>query len=194
MWAAHDDTRNDSFVRNLISSLMTNRNAVLAFGTLLVEDADTCEVQAVDFDFQTVGLSRLHRMWKTSQGQCFHYYGLWRVDTLRSLSFNFSSWWPDLPILEVAAARGEFEFNSKAKFTYHQVVKSAHERVLYQDYSTTFSYPKAISSLLRATWKTCRSQGSLGTAIAGTAFVAAAQGRKVGPYVLRRLTDRAKQK
>lgn len=194
MWAAHDDTRSDSFVRNLVSSLTSNRNAVLAFGVLQVEDAETLAIEAVDFDFETVGKSKLGRMWKASQGQCFHFYGVWRADTLRSLSFNFSSWWPDLPILEAAAGLGEFEFNASANFTYHQAVKSAHERVLNQDYSTAFSYPKAIASLIQATWRTCRSQGGLADTVAGITFVGASQGRKAIPHLLRRLIPGAIQK
>ncbi len=106
MWAAHDDSRQPEFVERLWERLETSPDAVLACGDIIEHVHG--EPQDRLPDFVTEGLPAWRRMRKTAAMQCYHIYGLWRTETLRSIPMVNIPWWPDTPIMVAAAARGTF--------------------------------------------------------------------------------------
>jgi glycosyltransferase involved in cell wall biosynthesis len=132
-WCAHDDTRSLNFVSGLLPAF-ADPQTVLAFGDLyILNGRDSASLRKV-YDFANDGLPRWRRLRKAALMQCFHIYGLWRVDALRSLRIRYASWWPDLPIMMGMAANGIFRYVPGVTFEYFEVIKTTDERSYHQDH------------------------------------------------------------
>jgi hypothetical protein len=146
-------------------------NTVLTFGDLRIWDGKTAPYLQADYDFANDDLPTWRRLRKTALMQCYHIYGLWSVDALRKIKYEYTPWWPDMPIMLAATAQGYFRRQETAYLTYYEVVKSDAERAAYQDYRRPQSKIKNLCSLFRAAFVTvARTNGPLLGAIA-TAFL-----------------------
>lgn len=126
-WAAHDDTRSPDFVSKLLPAF-AEEATVLAFPDLLIRSSSESSGQLKPYNFANEGLSPLGRLRKQVMMQCFHIYGLWRLETLRSVDWRHGSWWPDMPLMAVAAYKGGFRHVSGPVFNYLEIVKSNEDR------------------------------------------------------------------
>jgi glycosyltransferase involved in cell wall biosynthesis len=131
-WCAHDDTRSPNFVSSLLPAFF-DPQTVLAFGDLYIWDGKDSARLRRDYPFANDGLPRWRRLRQAALMQCFHIYGLWRTDALRSLNIRYSRWWPDLPIMMGMAANGFFRHVPGAEFRYFEVPKTTADRAHYQD-------------------------------------------------------------
>jgi glycosyltransferase involved in cell wall biosynthesis len=152
-WAAHDDTRSVNFVSRLLTAF-DDSDTVLAFGDLRVRTDIGAPAEPVPFDFETSDASPIVRMRRQAFIRCYHFYGLWRADFLRSLQWLNCSWWPDLPLLVTAAALGTFRYVPGADFIYLQIHKSPEQRAITQSFTKPASLAANVLELLRATWLT----------------------------------------
>lgn len=130
MWAAHDDLRSENFVEALVARLEADRSAILAFGNMVLSypNGATTEYR---FNFETSGHSRIGRLWKTSQIQCYHIYGVWRRDALLRVAFQHCPFWPDLPVMVGASCLGEFARVPETVFFRGERIKSNEEIIRY---------------------------------------------------------------
>ncbi len=127
MWAAHDDTRDLTFVASMTDALERSPNAVLAMGDVIeVEDG---KPRPRDFDFQTVGLSRAERMRRAAIMQCFHIYGLWRLEALRRIPLRDGDWWSDSPIMMAGCCLGDYIHVGGTHFMYKINLRAIWPRV-----------------------------------------------------------------
>jgi len=133
MWAADDDLRSLNYVEALVGALRSNSKSVLSFGELRTSKVFGSSYSVRDFDFESSGLGRFARMSKASRTMAYHFYGLWRADTLRSIAFSSNQMLPDLPVLMAAASLGGFCRADGAIFDYYEVPKSAQQRAKQQD-------------------------------------------------------------
>lgn len=132
MWAAHDDLRSSNFVCTLLNEAVAE-DIILIFPDLFITSEFGSDGSRIEYDFDNTNLSLISRLRKQALMQCFHIYGLWRTDILKKLPRPDLSWWPDLPILMSAAARGKFVYAPGARFIYLEVPKTDAERAAYQD-------------------------------------------------------------
>ena len=132
MWAAHDDLRSEDYVSKLITA-MSNEQVILSFSDLFVADNFGEPGRYREYSFDNQGLSCTRKLRQQALMQCYHIYGLWRSDALKSISRQKISWWPDLPILMNAAAIGDFAYVPGPRFIYLEVPKTDAERAEYQD-------------------------------------------------------------
>ncbi len=144
MWAAHDDTRDLTFVASMTDALERSPNAVLAMGDVIeVEDG---KPRPRDFDFQTVGLSRAERMRRAAIMQCFHIYGLWRLEALRRIPLRDGDWWSDSPIMMAGCCLGDYIHVGGTHFMYKINLRAIWPRVAAFD---GFKPLARLASLLR---------------------------------------------
>lgn len=116
-FAAHDDDRSFNFVEKLVEALDGSESACLAFCEVLVEDEKENRSK-LEFDFETSGLGVASRVRKAVLLQCFHFYGLWRTETLKGIPKVTCDWWMDTPLMASAAVMGEFVKAPDAAFVY----------------------------------------------------------------------------
>jgi glycosyltransferase involved in cell wall biosynthesis len=133
MWAAHDDLRSENFVEALVARLEADRRAILAFGNMVLSYPNGATTE-YPFNFETSGQSRSGRLWKASQIQCYHIYGVWRRDALLRVKFHKSLFWPDLAVMAGASCLGEFVRVPEAVFFRAEQIKSNEEIVRYGFY------------------------------------------------------------
>lgn len=176
MWAAHDDLRSEDFVTRLVAALADDE-VVLTFPDLSVTGEFGCAGLHVDYDFDNRGLSLPGRLRKQALMQCFHIYGLWRADTLKSLPRRELSWWPDLPILMSAAALGKFAHAPGARFIYLEVPKTDAERAAYQDGLRDLGKVRNVLKLVGVTFVVLRPIVGTFHALLGSLFVIEKNGR-----------------
>lgn len=160
MWAAHDDTRSLDYVSQLISGMSGDPECIIGFGDLYVSYSIESEGQITPYPFSTTGLSTCQRMRKAAH-MCYHFYGLWRADALRSIRFHPCIWSPDRPIMVAAAYLGTFKYVPGPRFTYNVVPKSDLERTIYQDGKTSFNKYNGMLELIIATYKTSAEIGGV---------------------------------
>lgn len=149
-WCAHDDTRSLNFVSGLLQAF-ADPQAVLAFGDLYVWDGEGPPSFHADYRFSTEGLPRWRRLRKAALMQCFHFYGLWRIDPLRHLEFCYARWWGDLPIMMGMAANGVFRHVPGVLFQYFEAAKSTEARA----YAQNFQAPAALLINLLDVCRSC---------------------------------------
>lgn len=186
VWCAHDDTRSQDFVSRLLPAF-AEPATVLAFGDLYVWDGRASPSLRADYDFANVGLSPWQKLRKAAHMQCYHIYGLWRTDVLRSIRYHRSYWWPDLPILLAATTKGEFRHVGGPCFVYYEVTKSDAERAAYQDFRRHVSSAHGLAALLSSTWKTLFGSAGIRSAILGPFFILEKYVRYLPFYVFGRL-------
>lgn len=187
-WCAHDDLRSPDFVSGLVRALETDSHACLAFGDLEITTRHGDAGILRDYDFANDKLGPLGRIRKQTLMQCFHIYGLWRTQELRRLPKVYSSWWPDLPLMIVAAYHGTFIHVPGPKFIYLEVPKSDAERAAYQDYmSNVKSRFGNIIDLIVASFEAVRLVAGLPAAIYTVALVVEKQAWSFGTSVVRRI-------
>lgn len=186
VWCAHDDTRSHDFVSCLLTAFAESET-VLAFGDLYVWDGHGLPSLRADYDFANVGLPAWQRLRKAAHMQCYHIYGLWRTDVLRSIRYHRSYWWPDMPILLAATTRGLFRYVGGPRFVYYEVAKSDAERAAYQDYRRHLSSAHGLAALLASTWKTLSQSAGIYFAILGTLFILEKYARYLPFYIFGRL-------
>lgn len=130
LWAAYDDYRSDDFIITLVAHLEQTPRAVLAYG-----DTVLCypngEIISCKFDFATTGKGAIARLWKTSQIQYFHVYGMWRREMLDGIRFRNCPFWADMPLMLAAAARGVFARVEGPVFFRGERIKSNEEILQY---------------------------------------------------------------
>lgn len=194
MWAAHDDTRSDDFVNQLVNALEHSDDAVLAFPDLYITSSCGDNGEIRNYDFKTTELFPLARMWKASRMQCYHIYGLWRTDKLRRAAHVYCSWWPDLPIMTAAAFEGKFIHVDGARFTYYEILKTSEERVGYQDHAIKFNLVLAVMGLVKASFVACRQVGGVGIGLMGALFVFLTQAERAPGVLFRKLKRRFSRK
>jgi glycosyltransferase involved in cell wall biosynthesis len=155
-WCAHDDVKSPDFVTKTLAPLIASRTCVLASGDVFswADQIGNAERQA--FAFETVGRSTTSRMSTTSSLKMYHFYGLWRRDTLRKIvsSYRYTHWWADMPLMLAAAALGEFTYVAGPSLTYYEPIKTALERAAYQDNRNQVSPVFDVLDLVRATYLT----------------------------------------
>lgn len=152
-WCAHDDTRSPNYVSSLLRTFDAP-DTVLSFGELRIWDGKSAPYPRSDYDFANDGLPTWRRLRKTALMQCYHIYGLWSVQALRKMKYEYTPWWPDMPIMLATSAQGYFRKQPAAHFTYYEFVKSDAERAAYQDYSSPRSKLRNLYSLLLASFVT----------------------------------------
>lgn len=106
MWAAHDDTRDLNFIERAMIALETNPRAILTMGDV-VEIRDG-QRELRDFVFDTTRLGRPARLHDAALKQCYHIYGLWRLDALKRIALRHGAWWPDTSIMMAGACIGDY--------------------------------------------------------------------------------------
>lgn len=189
-WAAHDDSRSPDFASSLLRALDRRPEAVLAFGDLRASSVPCGRGEPLPFDFATEGMGRAARVRKAAFRECYHVYGLWRLDALKRIPVTVTAWWPDLPIMTAAACLGEFVHVPGPEFHYFRVIKSNEQRAAYQDPGVRFGRVAQMIELERATWRAC-------SAVAGPltgAFAAGCVGLRFAldlpGFVARRVRER----
>lgn len=155
MWAAHDDLRSSNYISSLLPAF-NDEKTILAFPDVFVFNEFGGEERYVPFNFDNRGMGLLARLRKQALIQCYHIYGLWRTQQLRSLPSVEAPWWGDLPIMMGAAAKGEFVYVAGAKFCYFEQFKSDLERAKYQDGARDLGKARYIMLLMRATYAMLR--------------------------------------
>jgi glycosyltransferase involved in cell wall biosynthesis len=159
MWSAHDDTRDRDYVSRLAGRLDDDAAAVLAFGDLNIVTPDNPQGTETPFDFATTGLGLPMRLAKGARLQCFHIYGLWRTSAIQRVPYAHCAWWPDLPMMLAASVLGTFAYVPGPHFYYFEVPKTNLQRIKSQDYRTSFSLPRGVAELLKATYVACSQVG-----------------------------------
>ncbi len=171
MWAAHDDLRSPDYVSSLVSCLERYPKAVLAFGDLRVSPVFGESYFRKQFNYETPGKSRLSRMRQAAYQQCFHIYGVWRLDALRRIPFVFNPWWPDLPLMVAAAALGEFRRVEGLNFDYLELRKTNEQRAQYQDNTQSVNRVARTLCLFRVTFSTVKGAAGFVFGLLATWFV-----------------------
>jgi glycosyltransferase involved in cell wall biosynthesis len=179
MWAAHDDLRPADYVSTLVVALEANQGAVLAFGDLRVSPAFGGAYVHKPFDYETQGMGCLLRMRRTAFLQCYHIYGLWRLEALRRIPFIFNAWWPDLPLMVAAASLGGFYRVRGLNFDYLEVRKTNEQRALYQDNNRSVNRVERTLRLLRVVYETVRAVSGTPLALLAAWFVIEKQFRVI---------------
>jgi glycosyltransferase involved in cell wall biosynthesis len=179
MWAAHDDLRPPDYVSSLVASLEAHPDAVLAFGDLRVSPVFGDAYAGKPFDYETQGMGRLSRMRRTAFLQCYHIYGVWRLDALRRVPFIFNAWWPDLPLMLAAASLGGFCRVRGLHFDYLEVRKTNEQRAQYQDNTRSVNRVERTLRLFRVVYQTVRAASGRGLALLATGFVIEKQFRVI---------------
>jgi hypothetical protein len=144
-WAAHDDTRSANFVSRLLTAF-EDRRVVVALGDVKVRHGVGGPVVPTPFEFDNRHLSSPQRMRKQAFLQCYHMYGLWRVAFLKSVTWAFTPWWTDLPLLVTAAGMATFRHVPGTDFVYLEVHKTDAQRAAYQEMTAA---PGRIVNVLR---------------------------------------------
>lgn len=188
MWAAHDDTRAPEFVERLWRRLEDTPDAVLACGDV-VEQVHG-QPQQRSAAFATEGEPTWARMRKTAAMQCYHIYGLWRTDVLRAIPMAEIPWWPDLPIMVAAAARGTFAHVPGVTFFYRFNPKPFFSLVAPGETSTPRKLAKGVRALAVLVVQSARTVSAVagpgkGALAAWLAFVKSV--RQVAGFVGRRI-------
>lgn len=187
MWAAHDDVHGADYIEKLVSGLMADPTALLAFGDLTITGAPDGSLALKPYDFCTAGLSRTARMRKAAFTQCFHIYGVWRTHELRRIPSPRNMWWPDLPIMVAAACMGPCIYVAGAQFFYYEVPKTNLQRVQYQDYKARFNLVGGVLALIRAAYTVVRDVGGSLPGLYAAYLVTEKQLRGLPGFVWRRL-------
>ncbi len=187
MWAAHDDLHSADYVETLVSELLNNPIVLLAFGDLLIISApDGCAVLK-SYDFSTEGLSWIARMRKAAFTQCFHIYGVWRIQELRRIPLPTNLWWPDLPIMMAAAKLGSFRYVAGAQFVYYETPKSNLQRAQYQNYKARFNLLLSVGGLVVAGYSVVSAVGGPVSGMWSAWLLIEKQLRELPGFVGRRL-------
>jgi glycosyltransferase involved in cell wall biosynthesis len=186
MWAAHDDTRSVNFVSALLEAFV-EPSVALAFGDLDIRPGLGAESFRRTFVFDNASLAPVWRIKKQAFMQCYHCYGLWRMDRIRSINWAFAPWWTDLPLMITAAGLGTFRYVPGATFSYLEILKSDAERA--NAHEKLAASPKLINvmRLLRATWLTAWRSLPLHLALAGFLFVLLRELRDIAGWSERRI-------
>jgi len=169
MWSAVDDHHPPNYVEVLAGCLNSNPQAVLAFGKVSIVKHNCTLADAADipFAFATAGRRAWIALTITSQINCYHIYGLWRPEALRSIPYGLygrCTWGADLAMLMSASVLGEFLSCPETAFVYRETKKTSKERVKYQDGREKPRRVHAMLNLLRATFL---SVGKTGGALMG---------------------------
>lgn len=151
-WAAHDDTRSVDFVSGLLTAFR-DPDVVLAFPDLVIKAAPHENGALRAYDFDNSGMSPLGRLRKQVKMQCFHIYGLWRTNTLRSTQWHYTPWWPDMPLMTTVAYQGVFRYVKGPKFIYLEISKTNAERAAVSR-AQPQSRLRNVIGLAHACWKT----------------------------------------
>jgi glycosyltransferase involved in cell wall biosynthesis len=189
MWAAHDDTRSGDYVSVLLRAMQIDPGPILGFGDLCTTDSIKSEGRVTPHLFDNTSLSPFQRMRKCAHMQCFHIYGLWRTRVLRSIRFQPSSSWPDLPIMTAAAYLGEFKYVQGPKFTYLSVQKSNLERAIYQDGKSVSNRFINLRDLILAAYKTSAPAGGVLIGMIAAFFVVEKYARNFPDFIFRKLRE-----
>mgnify|MGYP002713064862 CR=1 FL=1 len=188
-WCAHDDLRSPDFVSGLLHGFDGNDNAHLCFGDLEIMDSHGVDGSACAYDFANQGLSSVSRLRKQALMQCFHIYGLWRMESLRQLPKIYCSWWPDLPFMMAAAYSGIFIHVPGPRFIYLEAPKSDAERAAYQDYVLQArSRLRNVFDLIVACFRAVRDVAGVPLALAAGVLVVEKQIRGLGVWVSRKMS------
>ncbi len=187
MWAAHDDNRDLDFVEKAAVRLDENQEAVLAFGDLMILTPENPSGSLVPYEFANVGEGRLARMYKMSQMQCYHIYGLWRTSIIQNLPKEHCIWWLDMPIMLSAAIQGYFVYVPDTKFFYFETPKSNEKRAKELDFRSRFNLVAGVSSLVIATFKACYKSGGLMLALSGAGLIIFKQLKNMPGFLARRI-------
>lgn len=186
MWAAHDDSRSDDYVSELLHAMRLDPEPILTFG-------DYCPTYSIEevncitpYDFDNTTLHPMQRMRKASSPLCAHIYGLWRIDALRSIRFFPCSMAPDQPIMPAAAYLGKFKYIPGPRFIYLMVDKSVIERVAYQDGKLSFNKYRGVLEQLVASYKTSASVGGVLIGMAAALFVFEMHARNLPGFISRK--------
>lgn len=170
MWAAHDDLRSEDYISQLMTA-MDDMAVVLSFPDLFIVNSFSELGRHLKYSFENRGLSRIRKLRQQALMQCYHIYGLWRLDALKAIPRQKISWWPDLPILMSAAAIGDFVYVPGPKFIYLEVPKTDTERAQYQDGAQGKGKLTNVFSLIVATFFALSPLVGFRTAILGSIFV-----------------------
>lgn len=188
LWAAHDDLRSNDYVQTLVNGLLTDKSAVLAFGDLILTASADDKGTFKPYDFSTPDTAVASRMRKAAFTQCFHIYGVWRTQKLKSIPFPCNAWWPDLPVMVAASVLGQFKFVAGPKFYYCEVPKTNLERVHYQDYKAKFNLVSGVLGLIRAAYVATSGAGGFFMGLFGAWLVLEKQLRGLPSFFGRRLS------
>ena len=188
LWAAHDDLHSNDYVETLVNSLLGDASAVLAFGDLFLTTSAEDKGTFKPYDFSVLNTSVTTRMRKAAFTQCFHIYGVWRTQELKSIPFPCNAWWPDLPIMVAASVLGQFRYVAGPKFYYCEVPKTNLERVQYQDYKAKFNLISGVLGLIRAAYVATAGAGGFLTGLLGAWLVLEKQLRGLPGFLGRRLS------
>ncbi|MFM8524719.1 MAG: glycosyltransferase family 2 protein [Cyanobacteriota bacterium] len=162
MWAAHDDTRDPSFIAEAARALDADPSAVLAFGDLFITNPENMLGVRKKFDFSTQGKGLVARLIKASGLQCYHIYGLWRTSAARAIPDAYCQWWPDLAVMMAGSCLGPFLYVPGISFYYYEIPKTGLERVVYQDLGSSFNLVHAAYRLFVAAYlATARLKGPM---------------------------------
>lgn len=184
-WCAHDDTRSLNFISGLLPFL-ADPATILAFGDLYIFDGKNPPSQRTDYQFATDDLPRWRRLRKTALIQCFHIYGLWRIEALKNLKLSYGKWWPDMPIMLGMAAIGTFHYVPGVSFYYFEVTKTARERAYYQDYRAPMSLIGNLMDVFKASFVTVSRTSDILSGILAVIFLAEKFARQVPKSLARR--------
>jgi len=116
MWAAHDDTRDPDFTRNLCQALEEDPAAILAFGDI-VQYFDGKPVP-LSLDFEHKHRHPADRLRWTANNPLHHLYGVWRTSALKQIDWTHTEWWHDTPLMMAASLLGEFIHVPGVRFHY----------------------------------------------------------------------------
>jgi glycosyltransferase involved in cell wall biosynthesis len=169
-WCAHDDTRSPDFVSRLLD-MFSDPATVLAFGDLYIWDGRSPPRLRADYDFANESLSRIRRLQKAANMQCYHIYGLWRLVALRAIRYRYAHWWSDLPLILAAASIGTFRYVAGPRFIYLEVVKSPQARAAYQDNRPGVGRLANFAALYCSILLTVGRTGGMWSAVAALYFV-----------------------
>ena len=171
LWAAHDDLRPTDYVSALVRHLEAHPEAVLAFGELRTSATFDGTYASKPFDYATESMGTLARVRKTAFHQCYHIYGVWRLEALQRIPFIFNAWWPDLPLMLAASCLGEFHRVDPVCFDYLEIPKTNEQRAQYQDHTAKVNRVARTIKLFHVTFRTVLRVAGLAKAVAATAFV-----------------------
>lgn len=187
MWAAHDDLRPADYVSSLVASLEVHPEAVLAFGDLRVSPIFGDTYASKPFDYETHGMGRLSRMRRTAFLQCYHIYGVWRLEVLRRIPFIFNPWWPDLPLMVAAASLGGFCQVRGLHFDYLEVRKTNEQRAQYQDNTGSVNRVERTLRLFYVIYQTVKAVSGQRVGLLAAWFVIEKQLRLIFGLLTRRI-------
>jgi glycosyltransferase involved in cell wall biosynthesis len=189
MWAAHDDLRSPDYIEKLVTGLLNDPTALLAFGDLFITGGPSSNVMFKTFDFSTEKLGWVARMRKAAFSQCFHIYGVWRTTELKRIPSPSNAWWQDLPIMLAAAKLGASKYVAGPQFFYYEVPKSNLQRAQSQEYKTHFSLIAAVFSLIVATYSVVSAVGGRFSGVWAACLIIEKQFRGLPGYLGRRFVD-----